>query len=186
MLRPRCHPRTYSSSRGTSEADGIARGGWDISPMSWLGLWYIPAPRISRHVRWAALGSLLVAACGPADGVRSSPLPSVDIILSRVASPDTVLGAVRDLGIGDAGYWIAAAGTIGLAYYDRDLETRFYPSLSAGPYQVRSALSLDVTESGHALVWDGILSRVVEVLPSGDVVPVVSGPDWDQMPQAPA
>lgn len=144
------------------------------------------------NVLWFALLSTIAcgdsrpqgsdASGGTVDGlVMLEPLP--------LGQPDTTLGMIRDMAVGDSVTWVVASGDIPLAIYSRDGTTRTYPlTKGEGPDQAQYVASAELDTNDAILVWDGMLGRIIRVDPAGHVTIVYSNgafqltsgsPRWD-------
>lgn len=143
--------------------------------------------RCCRHMIRTALCVLTILGCSRSDDRATENEPGVvSLAVRRTFPPDTVLSSIRDIGIGDSVVWIAASGEVPMAMYSLHGGPPTYPvTQGRGPDQLRSAYSLDVDESGSAIVWDGELGRVVRIQPSGSIDILYSGDSFRQLHLAP-
>lgn len=113
--------------------------------------------------------------------------PAVPLVLERVAEPDTLLSGIRDVGLSSGGIWVLSLGPIPFAHYSLETLQPRYPGsdLTKGPFPVRDSYSLDVTQDGVAIIWDGIIGRILQVSPAWEVSAVAVGADMVQSPQTP-
>lgn len=110
---------------------------------------------------------------------RPSSTDADMVAVDVIGAEDTTIGPILSMARFRDGYWAITRGKERLALFGLDGNPRrHFLTNGNGPDQVGAAMHVDVDADGHAIIWDGLNSRVLKVAPSGSVEIIRRGTEW--------